>query len=51
MHATYDETITHILDVFERVFQETSYRGRWVIDHAETIKPPIDSATSRAAVR
>jgi predicted amidohydrolase YtcJ len=40
MHATYDETITHILDVFERVFQETSYRGRWVIDHAETIKPP-----------
>jgi predicted amidohydrolase YtcJ len=40
MHATYDETIKHILDVFDRVFQETSYQGRWVIDHAETIKPP-----------
>jgi predicted amidohydrolase YtcJ len=40
MHATYDETITHILEVFDRVFQETSYQGRWVIDHAETIKPP-----------
>jgi predicted amidohydrolase YtcJ len=40
MHATYDETITRILDVFERVFQETSYRNRWAIDHAETIKAP-----------
>jgi predicted amidohydrolase YtcJ len=39
MHATYDETITRILDVFERVFKETSYRNRWAIDHAETIKP------------
>jgi predicted amidohydrolase YtcJ len=38
MHATYGETITRILDVFGRVFKETSYRGRWVIDHAETIK-------------
>jgi predicted amidohydrolase YtcJ len=38
MHATYGETITRILDVFERVFKETSYQGRWVIDHAETIK-------------
>jgi predicted amidohydrolase YtcJ len=38
MHATYGETITRILDIFERVFKETSYRGRWVIDHAETIK-------------
>jgi predicted amidohydrolase YtcJ len=39
MHATYDETITRILDVFERVFEETGYTGRWAIDHAETIKP------------
>lgn len=38
MHATYDETITRILDVFERVFKETFYRNRWAIDHAETIK-------------
>jgi predicted amidohydrolase YtcJ len=40
MHATYDETITRILNVFERVFKETSYRNRWAIDHAETIKAP-----------
>jgi hypothetical protein len=40
MHATYDETITRIIDVFERVFEETSYRNRWAIDHAETIKAP-----------
>jgi len=40
MHATYDETITRILNVFERVFKETSYRNRWAIDHAETIKTP-----------
>jgi predicted amidohydrolase YtcJ len=39
MHATYDETITRILDVFERVFDDTGYTGRWAIDHAETIKP------------
>jgi predicted amidohydrolase YtcJ len=38
MHATYDETISRILDVFERVFKETGYTGRWAIDHAETIK-------------
>ena len=40
MHATYDETITRILNVFGRVFKETSYRNRWAIDHAETIKAP-----------
>jgi len=38
--ATHDETITRILDVCERVFRETSYRNRWAIDHAETIKAP-----------
>jgi predicted amidohydrolase YtcJ len=37
VHATYDETISQILDVFERVFTEVSYRVRWAIDHAETI--------------
>jgi predicted amidohydrolase YtcJ len=40
IHATYNETITRILDVCERVFRETSYRNRWAIDHAETIKAP-----------
>lgn len=39
IHATYDETISHILDVFEPVFKETHYRARWAIDHGETIKP------------
>jgi predicted amidohydrolase YtcJ len=39
IHATYDESITRILDVFEPVFRETGYRARWAIDHAETISP------------
>jgi hypothetical protein len=38
-HATYDESVSRILDVFEPIFKETGYRGRWGIDHAETITP------------
>ena len=38
-HATYDESISRILDVFEQVFRETGYHARWGIDHAETITP------------
>jgi predicted amidohydrolase YtcJ len=38
-HATYDQSITRILDVFEPIFKETGYRARWGIDHAETITP------------
>lgn len=40
IHATYDETISRFLDVFEKV-----HRGRpinelgWFLDHAETISP------------
>lgn len=37
IHATYDESITKILDVFEDVFREHNFKGRWIIDHAETI--------------
>jgi predicted amidohydrolase YtcJ len=38
MHATYDETISRALDVFEEVNQETPLEGlNWFIDHAETI--------------
>lgn len=38
MHATYDETISRALDVFERVNQEVSLEGlNWFFDHAETI--------------
>ena len=38
-HATYDQSISRILDVFEPIFKETGYRARWAIDHAETISP------------
>jgi len=38
IHATYDESITRVLDVFERVHAETPLTGlHWIIDHAETI--------------
>jgi predicted amidohydrolase YtcJ len=38
MHATYDETISRALDVFERVNQEIPLTGlNWFFDHAETI--------------
>jgi len=38
MHATYDETISRALDVFERVHQDTPIDGlHWFFDHAETI--------------
>jgi predicted amidohydrolase YtcJ len=38
-HATYDQSISRILDVFEPIFKETGYHGRWGIDHCETITP------------
>ena len=38
IHATYDESITRVLDVFERVHREVPLTGlHWIIDHAETI--------------
>jgi predicted amidohydrolase YtcJ len=38
MHATYDETISRALDVFERVSKDVPLDGlNWFIDHAETI--------------
>ena len=39
IHATYDQTISALLDVFEQVFSEIGYTSRWAIDHAETITP------------
>jgi len=37
MHATYDETISRALDVFERVDRDIPLRGlHWFFDHAET---------------
>ena len=39
IHATYGETIDHILDVLEKVDGQTPFDGlRWALDHAETIR-------------
>jgi predicted amidohydrolase YtcJ len=38
LHATYDETISRALDVFERVNKDIPLAGlNWFLDHAETI--------------
>ena len=38
MHATYNETITRALHVFEKVNRDVPFDGlHWIIDHAETI--------------
>ncbi|WP_202843447.1 amidohydrolase [Luteimonas saliphila] len=40
IHATYDESISRILDVYEKVDREIPFDGlHWTIDHAETISP------------
>jgi len=47
MHATYDETISRALDVFERVNQDIPLHGlNWFFDHAETIS---DASIERIA--
>jgi len=39
LHATYDESISRFLDVFEAVDREVPFQGlRWFFDHAETVK-------------
>ncbi len=39
IHATYDESISKILDVVEEVNKEIPFNGlRWSIEHAETLK-------------
>jgi predicted amidohydrolase YtcJ len=38
LHATYDESISRFLDVFEAVDKEVPFAGlRWFFDHAETV--------------
>lgn len=38
LHATYDQTITRALDVFEKVNRDVPFDGlHWFFDHAETI--------------
>lgn len=40
LHATYDQTITPALDVFENIARDAPLDGlNWIIDHAETINP------------
>ena len=38
LHATYDESISRFLNVFENVSREVPFEGmHWILDHAETI--------------
>ncbi|MFP7327202.1 amidohydrolase [Serratia marcescens] len=38
LHATYDESISRMLDVFEKVNRDIPFSGlHWLFDHAETI--------------
>ncbi|MBS0320919.1 MAG: amidohydrolase, partial [Proteobacteria bacterium] len=47
LHATYDETISRALDVFERVNQDIPLAGlHWFFDHCETIS---DASIDRIA--
>ena len=40
LHATYDESISRMLDVFEKVDRDIPFAGlSWFFDHAETITP------------
>uniref|UniRef100_UPI002FCBA0B2 amidohydrolase n=1 Tax=Pseudomonas sp. TaxID=306 RepID=UPI002FCBA0B2 len=40
LHATYDESISRMLDVFEKVNRDMPFNGLpWFFDHAETISP------------
>ena len=40
LHATYDESISRALDVFERINSDIPFAGlHWFFDHAETISP------------
>jgi len=40
LHATYDETISRALDVFEKVDRDVPFAGlHWFFDHAETVSP------------
>ena len=40
LHATYDESISRMLDVFEKVNRDIPFDGlHWLFDHAETITP------------
>lgn len=41
LHATYDQSISRFLNVFEKINREAPFDGlRWFLDHAETISEP-----------
>ena len=47
LHATYNETISRALDVFEKVNRDIPLKGlNWIFDHAETIS---DASIDRVA--
>ena len=37
IHATYDESISRLMDVFERINDKKPFETRFIIDHAETV--------------
>lgn len=38
IHATYDQSISRMLDVLEKIDREVGFKGlRWAFDHAETV--------------
>ncbi|MFC3108918.1 amidohydrolase [Undibacterium arcticum] len=40
LHATYNESISHMLNVFEKVNRDVPFDGlQWMFDHCETITP------------
>ncbi len=50
LHATYDESISRMLDVFEKVNRDIPFNGLpWFFDHAETITPKTSSVCERWA--
>ena len=50
LHATYDETITRALDVFEKVNRDVPLEGlHWFFDHCETITDRNIDASRRSA--
>jgi predicted amidohydrolase YtcJ len=52
LHATYDESISRMLDVFEKVNREIPFDGlHWMFDHAETITPRNIDPRARARRR
>jgi predicted amidohydrolase YtcJ len=50
LHATYNESISRMLDVFEKVNRDIPFNGlHWFFDHAETVTEPTSTASKRWA--